>query len=101
MLAILLQNFNFTMEDPSYQLQIKQSLTIKPKGFRMRAYLRNHMSPTTLERALASASISEHAGEKKAQPTKKKAPQGKPMAIYYGSNTGTCEAILLRCADAN
>jgi cytochrome P450/NADPH-cytochrome P450 reductase len=28
-LAILLQNFNFNMEDPSYQLEIKQTLTIK------------------------------------------------------------------------
>lgn len=96
-LAILLQNFNFTMEDPSYQLKIKQTLTIKPKGFYMRAHLRNHMSPTTLERALASASISEHAGEKKARVTKKVA-SGKPMAIYYGSNTGTCEALANRLA---
>ncbi|KAK7193653.1 hypothetical protein DPSP01_000204 [Paraphaeosphaeria sporulosa] len=97
-LAILLQNFNFTMEDPSYQLEIKQTLTIKPKGFYMRAHLRNHMSPTTLERALASTSISEHAGEKKAQGSKKKAAQGKPMAVYYGSNTGTCEALANRLA---
>ncbi|KAF2447682.1 NADPH-cytochrome P450 reductase-like protein [Karstenula rhodostoma CBS 690.94] len=97
-LAILLQNFNFTMEDPSYQLEIKQTLTIKPKGFYMRAHLRNHMSPTTLERALASTSISEHAGEKKAQGTKKKAAQGKPIAVYYGSNTGTCEALATRLA---
>jgi cytochrome P450/NADPH-cytochrome P450 reductase len=75
------------------------TFTIKPKGFYMRAHLRNHMSPTTLERALASTSISEHAGEKKAQGTKKKvAAQGKPMAVYYGSNTGTCEALANRLA---
>ncbi|KAJ4296385.1 hypothetical protein N0V90_006430 [Kalmusia sp. IMI 367209] len=96
--AILLQNFNFSMEDPSYQLQIKQTLTIKPKGFYMRAHLRDHMSPTTLERALAATTINEHAGEKGAQVTKKKVAQGKPMAIYYGSNTGTCEALANRLA---
>src|SRR6266436_10027762 len=39
--VILLQNFNFTAEDPSYQLTLKQTLTIKPKGFYMRAHLRH------------------------------------------------------------
>ena len=96
-LAILLQNFNFTEKDPSYHLQIKQTLTIKPKDFYMRAHLRNHMSATTLERALASATINEHPGEK-AQVNKKKAAKGKPMAVYYGSNTGTCEALANRLA---
>ncbi|KAF1974985.1 NADPH-cytochrome P450 reductase-like protein [Bimuria novae-zelandiae CBS 107.79] len=96
-MAILLQNFNFSMEDPSYELKIKQTLTIKPKDFFMRAHLRNHMSATTLERALASASINERAGEKAAA-TKKKASQGKPMSVYYGSNTGTCEALANRLA---
>ncbi|KAF2176744.1 NADPH-cytochrome P450 reductase-like protein [Zopfia rhizophila CBS 207.26] len=98
--AILLQNFNFTMDDPSYQLQVKQTLTIKPKGFNMRAHLRNHMSPTTLERALASTTISAAAAAQ-AGPhatSKKPAAQGKPMAIYYGSNTGTCEALAQRLA---
>lgn len=98
--AMLLQNFNFTMEDPSYQLQIKQTLTIKPKDFYMRAHLRNHMSATTLERALASTTIGE-AVPVKAGPVatpKVKATQGKPMIILYGSNTGTCEALANRLA---
>ncbi|KAF2468655.1 cytochrome P450 [Lindgomyces ingoldianus] len=98
--AMLLQNFNFTMEDPSYQLQVKQTLTIKPKGFYMRAHLRNHMSATTLERALASTSISE-AALAKTEPqelSKKSTIKGKSMVIYYGSNTGTCEALAQRLA---
>ncbi|KAF2690981.1 NADPH-cytochrome P450 reductase-like protein [Lentithecium fluviatile CBS 122367] len=97
-LAILLQNFNFTMDDPSYQLHIKQTLTIKPKDFYMRAHLRNHMSATTLERALASASIGEPEEKAHYHIRAKKAAQGKPMAIYYGSNTGTCEALANRLA---
>jgi cytochrome P450/NADPH-cytochrome P450 reductase len=98
---MLLQNFNFTMEDPSYQLQIKQTLTIKPKGFYMRAHLRNHMSPTTLERALASTHIGEATPMKVTSlvATKgKPAAEGKPMVILYGSNTGTCEALANRLA---
>ncbi|KAK1915853.1 hypothetical protein P3342_003668 [Pyrenophora teres f. teres] len=54
-LALLLQNLNFSMDDPSYQLQIKQALTIKPKDFYMRATLRNGISATGLKTSLASA----------------------------------------------
>ncbi|KAH6838702.1 NADPH-cytochrome P450 reductase-like protein [Alternaria alternata] len=98
-LAILLQNFNFTMEDASYQLQIKQTLTIKPKDFYMRAHLRSGISATSLERKLASATLNEPPpvnGAPRVQ--KEKVAKGKPMAIYYGSNTGTCEALANRLA---
>jgi cytochrome P450/NADPH-cytochrome P450 reductase len=99
--AMLLQNFNFTMEDPSYQLQIKTTLTIKPKGFYMRAHLRNHMSATTLERALASTHIGTATQTKATSAVASKgkpAAEGKPMVILYGSNTGTCEALANRLA---
>jgi cytochrome P450/NADPH-cytochrome P450 reductase len=39
-LALLLQRFDFSMEDTNYKLRIKQTLTIKPDGFRVRAKLR-------------------------------------------------------------
>ncbi|KAF2995803.1 hypothetical protein E8E13_000542 [Curvularia kusanoi] len=98
-MAILLQNFNFTMDDPSYQLQIKQTLTIKPKDFRMRAQLRSGVSATMLERALASAGINDAPPAKGApQARKEKLAKGKPMSIYYGSNSGTCEALASRLA---
>ncbi|KAF1840671.1 NADPH-cytochrome P450 reductase-like protein [Cucurbitaria berberidis CBS 394.84] len=98
-LAMLLQNFNFTMEDSSYQLQIKQTLTIKPKGFYMRAHLRNHVSATSLERALSSATITDPPPAKGTLGGRKaRTVTGKPMAIYYGSNTGTCEALANRLA---
>jgi cytochrome P450/NADPH-cytochrome P450 reductase len=97
-LAMLLQNFNFTMEDSSYQLQIKQTLTIKPKDFYMRAHLRNGVSATSLERALISATLNEPTSKAGQEVRQNKAAKGKPMAIYYGSNTGTCEALANRLA---
>jgi cytochrome P450/NADPH-cytochrome P450 reductase len=97
-LAMLLQNFNFTMDDSSYQLQIKQTLTIKPKDFHMRAHLRNGVSATSLERALISATLNEPPAKAGQQVRKNNAAKGKPMAIYYGSNTGTCEALANRLA---
>jgi cytochrome P450/NADPH-cytochrome P450 reductase len=39
-LALLLQRFDFSMEDTNYKLRIKQTLTIKPDGFGVRAKLR-------------------------------------------------------------
>ncbi|OCK76470.1 bifunctional P-450/NADPH-P450 reductase [Lepidopterella palustris CBS 459.81] len=101
-MVMLLQNFNFTMDDPSYQLAFKQTLTIKPKGFYMRAHLRNQMSPTSLERALSSTSMSAPSSASKTtgrpSAAKRSSAKGKPLVIYYGSNTGTCEALAQRLA---
>ncbi|KAI3395136.1 hypothetical protein diail_1751 [Diaporthe ilicicola] len=100
-MAMLLQNFNFMPDDPNYHLSIKQTLTIKPKDFLMRATLRHGLSPTQLEHRLngttapptplesSVASLSLQSGQK---------AKGKPMAIYYGSNSGTCEALAQRLA---
>ncbi|KAL6704826.1 hypothetical protein ACN47E_007630 [Coniothyrium glycines] len=99
-LAITLQNFNFSMDDPSYQLQIKQTLTIKPKEFYMRAHLRNGISATSLERALSSTAINDPPPTNGAPKVNKaKAVNGLPIAVYYGSNTGTCEALAHRLAN--
>ncbi len=37
MLATIIQRFDIVMEDPSYTLQLKQTLTIKPLNFRIHA----------------------------------------------------------------
>ena len=44
-MALLLQNFNFVMDDPNYQLHLKETLTLKPKEFRMRTVLREGLTP--------------------------------------------------------
>jgi len=104
-LVLLLQNFNFSMDDPSYQLHIKQALTIKPKDFYMRATPRNGVSATAIRESLASTTAERPVSGKvakdangTAQVPKGKGGKGKPIAIYYGSNTGTCEALANRLA---
>lgn len=101
--AILLQNFNLHMDNPSYDLRIKQTLTIKPKDFLIRASLREGLDPTQLSMNL-SGSPSDHkdAGVTERERKHKVAPADgklKPMHIFYGSNTGTCEAFARRMAD--
>lgn len=95
--AMLLQNFDFRFDDPSYQLQIKQTLTIKPKDFYMHATLRNHIDPVYLEKMLytdASNEGRQSGKDRKIAQTSVSTSEGKsPMTILYGSNSGTCEAL--------
>jgi cytochrome P450 / NADPH-cytochrome P450 reductase len=100
--ALLFQNFNFVHDNPGYQLSIKQTLTIKPKDFYMRAILRDGLTPAELEARLAGAVVP---GKDRKDGARKEAgkvangnTKGKPLNIYYGSNTGTCESLAQRLA---
>ncbi|PWY87956.1 fatty acid hydroxylase [Aspergillus sclerotioniger CBS 115572] len=101
-IALLLQNFNFQLDDPSYDLRIKQTLTIKPLDFKMRATPRHGLDPIALEVALNSGDVPRETTVP-SRDRKKGAtiPAGglKPMHIFFGSNTGTCEAFARRMAD--
>lgn len=95
--AILLQNFNFQLDDPSYQLKLKQTLTVKPKDFKMRATLRDGIDATMLEKKLQAGSAPT-TKDSTLKETLNKPSNLKPMSIFYGSNTGTCEALAARLA---
>ena len=97
--AITLQNFNLRFDDPSYSLQHKQTLTVKPDNFYMKASLREGIDPISLEKALFSGAPVTFAKEK---PPASKQPitSGKPLSIYYGSNSGTCEGLSQTLAGA-
>ncbi|KAI6497010.1 hypothetical protein PoMZ_05916 [Pyricularia oryzae] len=99
--AMLLQNFNFVMHDPAYQLSIKENLTLKPDNFYMRAILRHGMSPTELERSISGvAPTGNKTPPRNATRTSSPDPEdgGIPMSIYYGSNSGTCESLAHKLA---
>ncbi|KAF3492289.1 fatty acid hydroxylase [Arthroderma uncinatum] len=93
--AMLLQNFNLRFDDPSYQLRIKQALTIKPNDFFMRATLRHNVDPVQLEKMLhGNIAVEGKAAEQDRRASSSPAgPAKKPMTILYGSNAGTCEAL--------
>lgn len=98
-LAMLFQNFNFTLDDPNYNLQIQETMTIKPKDFYMKASLRHGMTPTELEQHLAGKLSSEHYHAMSRKTSSNiSASAGKPLAVFYGSNSGTCEALAQRIA---
>ncbi|KAJ5623213.1 Oxidoreductase FAD/NAD(P)-binding [Penicillium lividum] len=99
--AILLQNFNFQMANPSYDLRIKQTLTIKPKDFEMKASLRSGLDTTHLSMTLSGTPDvkAPDIGDRERKHKPVAAGKLKPMHIFYGSNTGTCEAFARRLAD--
>ncbi|KAL0941300.1 bifunctional p-450:NADPH-p450 reductase [Colletotrichum truncatum] len=109
-LAVLFQNFNFVAHNPNYDLKIAQTLTIKPKDFYIRAILREGLTPSLLEARLAGSIVATGAGAKAATSDAqvKKAPKdtcgsngaskNSKLAVFYGSNAGTCEFMAQRLA---
>lgn len=91
-LALILQNFNLRMADPSYQLRIKQTLTIKPDGFFMRATLREGIDAIQLEKKMY-AGLDEQVHKPTSKAVASASGPKKPMTILYGSNSGTCEGL--------
>ncbi|KFA73184.1 hypothetical protein S40288_08930 [Stachybotrys chartarum IBT 40288] len=104
-MAMLLQNFDFELEQ-GYELAIHQTLTIKPKGMRMKAALRDGMTPTQLEKRLAgiaSTTTQQHAvaltgRQANGAGQTNGVAKGQPVTVLYGSNSGTCESLAQRIA---
>ena len=94
----LLQQFDFVLHDPSYDLKYKQTLTIKPKDFYIHAIPRRG-KPVML--ATPSSTLLNHRDGETTQQRGPTATQGlKPLYALYGSNTGTSEAFAQRIASA-
>jgi len=85
-LALLLQRFDPDWADPSYELKIKETLTLKPDGFFVRLHRRPAHTPAS--RAAAEPIQPEHV----ATPSTVEA-HGTPVQVLYGSNAGTSEAF--------
>ena len=99
-MAVLLQRFDFTFDDPSYELKVKFQLTIKPQDFFVRARLRHGLDATEMEHAL-NASLSNTGPRFSNRATgdsqETQGTAGKEqLSVFYGSNTGTCETLAQR-----
>ncbi|KAL0564092.1 hypothetical protein V5O48_017963 [Marasmius crinis-equi] len=98
--ASVVQKFNLEFVDPSYNLEIKQAMTVKPKDLLIKAKLRSTgpvlrrplkapgTAASTSTTAIPPAQASDGTGDKRI-----------PMYILYGSNTGTSEAFAQRVAN--
>ena len=98
-LVSIIQHFDLVMDDPTYTLQLKQTLTIKPKDFYIHAIPRKDKpriiaAPSTVisqAMGIPSSGASVLAGRNSERP-------GQPLYVLYGSNTGSSEAFAQRIA---
>ena len=98
-LALILQSFDVKLDDPGYELRVKQTLTIKPKDLYMRASPRKGMDATALQRVmmadLGKTSVNNEATQ---EPTPRNSQDLKELLVLYGSNSGTCQTLAQRLA---
>lgn len=98
-LAMVLQKFDFVLDDPQYELELKQSLTIKPANFYIHALPREGKHQLL---ATPSATAFTFRSKEVAKPTVPASPDTEarqPMYVLYGSNTGTSESFAQRIAN--
>ncbi|MEM7189280.1 MAG: cytochrome P450, partial [Pseudomonadota bacterium] len=85
-LGMILQRFEL-IDHTDYKLTIKESLSIKPDGFRMRVRMR----PDVVRGRLVSAPEDEVADGASLAAAAKRPTHGTPALVLYGSNLGTTE----------
>jgi cytochrome P450/NADPH-cytochrome P450 reductase len=91
--ATLLQYLNFHMDNPSYELQLKEALTIKPQDFNIRTSLREGWTSLKIERHLAGSIRGGQADQHTSEKAATVSDHAIPFTVLYGSNSGTCEAF--------
>jgi hypothetical protein len=98
-MALLIQRFDLTMDDPSYTLQIKSTLTVKPTNFKIRARVRQHREhlPLVPSNFAVSSERKINIVEKPLETAATSAPH---IYVYYGSNSGSAETFAQRIASA-
>ncbi|BCH31186.1 NADPH--cytochrome P450 reductase [Mesorhizobium sp. L-8-10] len=92
-LAMILQRFEL-VDHMGYELRLRQTLTIKPVGFRIKVRPRDARPAVPVRAAAAAPPETE---TEAAAPAKMRARA--PLLVLFGSNTGTCETIAHRIAE--
>ncbi len=88
-MAMMLQRFDISPVDGSYELVIGETLTMKPVGLRIRAERRNLSTGMPRRRGPAACK----------EPILRRVPPStdrRPLLILYGSNRGTSESFAKR-----
>lgn len=95
-MASIIQKFDLSFVDPTYNLELKQALTVKPKDLLIRARLRSH-SPRF---RAGSVPLPKQIQQSNLTATSD-VPSQETCSLYlfYGSNTGTSEAFAQRLAN--
>jgi cytochrome P450/NADPH-cytochrome P450 reductase len=94
-LGMILQRFKL-IDHTRYQMHLKETLTIKPDGFKIKVRARSDQDRTIVANRPGTAVV-ESAGS--AAPARVRPGHNTPLLILYGSNLGTAEDLAHRVAD--
>jgi cytochrome P450/NADPH-cytochrome P450 reductase len=94
-IGMILQRFKL-IDHQRYQMQLKETLTIKPDGFKIKVRPRNEKD----RGAYAGRTATAAATATVAAPSARTRPgHNTPLLVLYGSNLGTAEELATRVAD--
>jgi cytochrome P450/NADPH-cytochrome P450 reductase len=97
-LGMVLQRFKL-IDHTRYRLALKETLTVKPDGFRIKVRRRTDHDRAAAGRAVATAAVSTRTVA--AAPVRASRPRhGAPLLVLYGSNLGTAEEVARRLGEA-
>ncbi|KAH9932778.1 fatty acid hydroxylase [Epithele typhae] len=96
-MVMIMQHFDLVLDDPSYELQIKQTITIKPNHFYIHAIPRKDRPRLSVGQSVP-ALIGKPAEASPGVATG--AANLKPLYVLYGSNTGSSESFAQRLVSA-
>jgi cytochrome P450/NADPH-cytochrome P450 reductase len=92
-IGMILQRFKLIDVD-RYQMHLKETLTIKPDGFKIKVRPRSETERGAFSGASAAAAPSATPARASARPA-----HNTPLLVLYGSNLGTAEELATRVAD--
>jgi len=93
-IGMILQRFKL-IDVHRYQLALKETLTIKPDGFKLKVRARGE----TERGAHAGAAIAAATSGTAAPRARTRPGHNTPLVVLYGSNLGTAEELAMRVAD--
>src|ERR1700757_1286290 len=93
-LGMILQRFKL-IDVHRYQLHLKEALTVKPEGFKIKVRPRSDAE----RGAFAGAKAVATAASGGAAAPRKRPAHNTPLLVLYGSNLGTAEELATRVAD--
>jgi cytochrome P450/NADPH-cytochrome P450 reductase len=95
-IGMILQRFKL-IDNHRYQMALKETLTIKPEGFKIKVRPRADQDRGAYAgRTTTTAAVSTAAA---APPARSRPSHSTPLLVLYGSNLGTAEELAARVAD--
>ena len=95
-LGMILQRFKL-LDHTRYQMHLKETLTIKPDGFKIKVRARSDNDRTIVANRPGATAAAASSGA--TAPARVRPGHNTPLLILYGSNLGTAEDLAHRVAD--